>query len=145
CGYALYRTSTRTSARKIHYYRCLGSDGWWYLNGAICSNPPIRQDLLDEVVWNEVLKLLENPRLIEEELGRRLEAARKASSTQRRQESLQRDLTRVRKSMERLMTAYQEDLGTNQWVSDAPIETIEDTHLPRGCVRTWRSMRDVHS
>ena len=110
CGYALYRTSTRTSARKIHYYRCLGSDGWRYLNGAICSNPPIRQDLLDEVVWNEVLKLLENPRLIEEELGRRLEAARKASPTQRRQESLQRDLTRVRKSMERLMTAYQEDL-----------------------------------
>ena len=110
CGYALYRTSTRTSARRIHYYRCLGSDGWRYLNGAICSNPPIRQDLLDEVVWNEVLKLLENPRLIEEELGRRLEAARKASPTQRRQESLQRDLTRVRKSMERLMTAYQEDL-----------------------------------
>jgi hypothetical protein len=25
CGYALYRTSTRSSARKIHYYRCLGS------------------------------------------------------------------------------------------------------------------------
>jgi site-specific DNA recombinase len=28
CGYALYRTSTRTSARKIHYYRCLArTDG----------------------------------------------------------------------------------------------------------------------
>ncbi|RUW95399.1 recombinase family protein, partial [Mesorhizobium sp. M2A.F.Ca.ET.037.01.1.1] len=26
CGYALSRTSTRTSARKIHYYRCLGAD-----------------------------------------------------------------------------------------------------------------------
>ena len=24
CGYALSRTSTRSSARKIHYYRCLG-------------------------------------------------------------------------------------------------------------------------
>jgi hypothetical protein len=23
CGYALYRTSTRSSARKIYYYRCL--------------------------------------------------------------------------------------------------------------------------
>jgi site-specific DNA recombinase len=56
------------------------------------------------------VKLLENPQLIEEELDRRLEAAQKASPTQRRQESLQRDLTRVGKSMERLMTAYQEDL-----------------------------------
>src|SRR5260370_15020970 len=26
CGYALYRPSPRSSARAIHYYRCLGSD-----------------------------------------------------------------------------------------------------------------------
>jgi site-specific DNA recombinase len=110
CGYALYRTSTRTSARKIHYYRCLGSDGWRYLNGAVCDNPPIREDLLDQVVWKEIVKLVETPHLIEEELKRRLEAAHKASPAQRRQESLQRDLTRARKSIERLMTAYQEDL-----------------------------------
>jgi len=84
--------------------------GWRYLNGAFCNNPPIREELLDQVIWNEIVKLLENPRLIEEELDRRLEAAQKASPTQRRQESLQRDLARVRKSMERLMIAYQEDL-----------------------------------
>jgi site-specific DNA recombinase len=110
CGYALYRTSARTSARKIYYYRCLGSDGWRYINGAVCNNRPIREELLDQVIWNEIVKLLENPRLIEEELNRRLDAAQKASPTKRRQESLQRDLTRVRKSIERLMTAYQEDL-----------------------------------
>jgi hypothetical protein len=110
CRYALYRTSARTSVRKIYYYRCLGSDGWRYLNGAVCNSPPIREELLDQVVWNEIVKLLENPRLIEEELDRRLEIAQKAFPTQRRQESLQRDLTRVHKSMERLMTAYQEDL-----------------------------------
>ena len=28
CGYALSRTSTRSSARTIHYYRCIGSDAW---------------------------------------------------------------------------------------------------------------------
>src|SRR5215470_15416465 len=110
CSYALYRTSTRSTARKINYYRCLGSDSWRYLNGAVCSNPPIREDLLDQIVWNEIVKLLENPRLIEEEIDRRLQAAQKTSPTQRRQESLQRDLTRVHKSIERLMTAYQEDL-----------------------------------
>ena len=110
CGYALYRTSARTSARKIYYYRCLGSDRWRHLNGAVCDNPPIREELLDHAVWNEIVRLVENPRLIEEELDRRLEAAQKASPPKRRQESLQRDLARVRKSIERLMTAYQEDL-----------------------------------
>jgi site-specific DNA recombinase len=48
CGYAMSRSSTRTSARKIHYYRCLGSDGWRHLNGPLCDNRPVRQDLLDQ-------------------------------------------------------------------------------------------------
>src|SRR5215813_2309245 len=110
CSYGLYRTSTRTSARMIHYYRCLGSDAWRRLGGPVCDSKPIRQDLLDEVVWREILKLLESPRLIQEELERRLAAARTASPVKRREEHLQRELARVRKSMERLMTAYQEEL-----------------------------------
>ena len=48
CGYALYRTSTKTSKRKLYYYRCLGSDASRYLKGSVCSNRPIRQDYLDE-------------------------------------------------------------------------------------------------
>jgi site-specific DNA recombinase len=76
----------------------------------VCDSKPIRQDLLDEVVWREILKLLESPYLIQEELERRLAAARTASPVKRREENLQRELARVRKSTERLMTAYQEDL-----------------------------------
>jgi site-specific DNA recombinase len=110
CGYALYRTSTRSSARKIHYYRCLGSDGWRYLDGARCDCQPIRQDLLDQVVWRGVVHLIEDPALITAELDRRLDAARAAEPTKRRQEALERELTRVGKSMERLVTAYQEEL-----------------------------------
>src|SRR5215468_3551194 len=72
CGYALYRTSTRSSARTIHYYRCLGSDAWRRLSGSICNNRPVRQDLLDEVVWTEIVRLLEDPRLIQNEIERRL-------------------------------------------------------------------------
>ena len=33
CGYAFSRTSTQTSARKIHYYKCIGSDSWRKLGG----------------------------------------------------------------------------------------------------------------
>jgi site-specific DNA recombinase len=110
CGYALSRTSTRSSARTIHYYRCLGSDAWRHLGGPVCDNPPVRQDLLDQVVWTEIIRLLETPSLIQEELDRRLAAARTSDPTQRRQKTLQRDLVRLRKSMDRLLTAYQEDL-----------------------------------
>ena len=94
----------------IYYYRCLGSDAWRHLGGPVCDSKPIRQDLLDEVVWREIVKLLESPYLIQEELERRLAAARNASPVKRREENLQRELARVRKSMERLITAYQEDL-----------------------------------
>src|SRR6516162_2453790 len=110
CGYGLYRASTRTTARMIYYYRCLGSDAWRHLGGLVCDSKPVRQDLLDELVWREILKLLENPQLIQEELERRLAAARNASPARRREDTLQRDLARVQKSVDRLMTAYQEDL-----------------------------------
>ncbi len=110
CSYALHRSSSRTSARKIYYYRCSGSDAYRHAGKAIYDQKPIRQDLLDQLVWDEILRLLEDPALIQNELNRRLEAARDASPTQRRLETLNRDLIRARKSMERLLTAYQEEL-----------------------------------
>jgi site-specific DNA recombinase len=110
CGYALSRVSTRSSARLIHYYRCIGSDGWRHLGGPRCGTRPVRQDLLDEIVWTEVIRLLEDPTLIQQELDRRLDLARAADPTRQRVQALQRDLVRVGKSIERLLTAYQEDL-----------------------------------
>ncbi|MBI3263333.1 MAG: recombinase family protein [Acidobacteria bacterium] len=110
CGYALSRTSTRSSARLIHYYRCLGSDAWRHLGGPRCESRPVRQDLLDAIVWTEVIRLLEDPTLIQQELDRRLAVARAADPTTRREQMVQRDLVRVGKSIERILTAYQEEL-----------------------------------
>src|SRR5512132_199080 len=110
CGYALSRTSTRSSAHNIHYYRCIGSDAWRRLGGPGCDNRPVRQDLLDQVVWPEVVRLLQDPSLIQNELDRRLAEARTAHPTKQRERALLRDLARTRKSIDRLLTAYQEDL-----------------------------------
>ena len=110
CGYALSRVSTRSSARRIHYYRCIGSDSWRHLGGPRCNNRPVRQDLLDQIVWTEVIRLLEDPTLIQQELDRRLAVARAADPTRQREQTLQRDLVRLTKSIERMLTAYQEDL-----------------------------------
>jgi len=94
----------------IHYYRCIGSDAYRHLGGSLCDNRPVRQDVLDEVVWREVIRLLEDPTLIKEELERRLAAAKDAAPSKRREDTLNRELVRVQKSIERLTTAYQEDL-----------------------------------
>ena len=111
CGYAFSRTSTITSARKLHYYKCIGSDSWRKLGGPVCDNGRfVRQDLLDQIVWAEVIRLLEDPTLIQHELDRRLAAARASDPTKQREQSLQRELTRVGKSIERLLSAYQEEL-----------------------------------
>ena len=70
----------------------------------------IRQDLLDQIVWGEVIRLLEDPTLIQQELDRRLAAARSSDPTKKREQSLQRELVHVGKGIERLLSAYQEAL-----------------------------------
>ncbi len=110
CGYAFSRISKRWTAHKIQYYRCIGSDRRRHLAGPRCDTRPVRQDLLDEVVWTEVLRLLEERALIQQELDRRLAAAQAADPTRTRTQAVERDLARVGKTIERLLTAYQEDL-----------------------------------
>jgi site-specific DNA recombinase len=110
CGYALYRTSTRSSARKIYYYRCLGSDAWRYQGQTRCVAKPIRLDLLEQTVWDEVARLLEDPALIQAELARRLEAARASDPAKHHQARVERELLQAQRRIERLLTAYQEEL-----------------------------------
>ncbi|MEE8287768.1 MAG: recombinase family protein [Gammaproteobacteria bacterium] len=110
CGYAYYRTSTRTSTRKLYYYRCLGSDAYRYANGRLCASRPMRQDALDEVVWKSVIELLQDPALIQAEIDSRIEAARESRPTKRREESLRKQHIRFEKQMTRLLDAYQEEL-----------------------------------
>jgi site-specific DNA recombinase len=112
CGYGLYRTSTQTSARRLYYHRCIGSDAYRHLKGAVCDNPPVRQDQLDAVVWKEVMRLLEDPHIIQDELNRRLEAAKKADPLKQREDQLRRDHARLRKGMDRLLIAYQKGLAS---------------------------------
>src|SRR5580692_6053512 len=101
----------KTSAHKLHYYKCIGADGWRKLGGPVCDNGRfVRQDLLDQIVWTEVIRLLEDPTLIQHELDRRLTAARASDPAKKREESLQRELAHVGKGIERLLSAYQEAL-----------------------------------
>src|ERR1700733_3669395 len=112
CGYALYRTSTKTLKRKLYYYRCLGSDGYRRLKGSVCSNRPIRQDYLDEFGWKETIRLLDEPALVQAEIDRRMEAARNADPLRKREQALRHQQTRLQNHIDRMVTAYQEELIT---------------------------------
>jgi site-specific DNA recombinase len=157
CGYAFSRTSTQTSARKIHYYKCIGSDSWRKLGGPVCDNGRfVRQELLDQIVWAEVIRLLEEPALIRQELDRRLAAARSSDPTRKREQSLQRELTHVGKGIERLLNAYQEGLLSIEQLRErmpglrqrqralrAELQAIRRPDQRSGCIPASR--RDSHS
>jgi site-specific DNA recombinase len=110
CGYAYYRISTQTSARKLYYYRCLGSDDWRFPKGHVCTNRPVRQDYLDDLVWREVMKLLADPALIRHEMERRIWELQESNPSKVRKEALAKAITRVQNGADRLLDAYQEGL-----------------------------------
>jgi site-specific DNA recombinase len=110
CGYAYYRTSTRTATRRLYYYRCLGSDDYRYPGGRRCANLPVRADYLDQVVWEQVTGLLADPTRIRAELDRRLGELQAANPTTATKARLQREQTRTATAISRLVEAYQEQL-----------------------------------
>ena len=110
CGYSCYRTSTRTTNKRISYYRCIGQDGWRHIGGRVCQSRPVRADELDPLVWSEVRRLLQDPALVRAEIDRRLAALRTEHPAARRRETLERDLHRAEGAIARLIEAYQEQL-----------------------------------
>ena len=110
CGYALYRTSTRTTRRQAKYYRCLGSDGYRHLKDPPCECRPIRVEDLDDLVWQQVMDLLEKPELIHAELERRRQESLRSDPLQQRHGELTQSLKRTEQQIDKLLDAYQEGL-----------------------------------
>lgn len=113
CGYSLYRGFTETSAKKrIYYYRCFGSDAYRFEGVRKCNCKPVRQDYLDNIVWQQLLKLLEDPMLIQREVEKRVEETRKASPVLKQKEAILKQRNKLSQSMDKLLDAYQEGLIT---------------------------------
>ena len=112
CGYGYYRTSTRTTNKKIYYYRCLGSDDYRYEGGRVCGNKPVRADYLDTVVWDHITALLADPALIRAEISKRLEQARTADPATRQRNQLELALAKASTGITAMIEAYSEQLIT---------------------------------
>src|SRR6266516_4651866 len=112
CGYGYYRTSTRTTNKKIYYYRCLGSDDYRYEGGRVCGNKPVRADYLDTVVWDHITHLLADPALIHAEISKRLEAARTSDPVTRQRHRLELETAKAASSITAMIEAFSEQLLT---------------------------------
>jgi len=110
CTHSYSRISSRTSKRKIYYYKCIGSDNYRFENGRKCDSRPIRQDYLDEVVWEHVIQLLKNPVLIDQEVNKRLKHATTADPLNKRKKLLDKEHHKIQKSIDKILDAYQEHL-----------------------------------
>ena len=110
CGYSLYKLSTHTSKRKLYYYRCLGSDDYRHVNGRKCNCRPVRQDYLDEIVWQKILELLHDPDMIQKEIDKRIREAKKLDPLMNQKNVLLKQQSKLSKAMDKLLDAYQEGL-----------------------------------
>jgi site-specific DNA recombinase len=111
CGYAFYGKPISPSARKGNprsyaYYRCIGSDAYRFGGVRLCWNKQLRTDLVDEAVWNEVCKLLEDPSRLEQEYRQRLLAKDHLTELT----GLEASLGRLRQGVTRLIDSYAEGM-----------------------------------
>ena len=114
CGHALYGKQPGLRCRKGKgrapaYYRCLGTEGYRYGGQRICHNKPVRADLLEAAVWEDVCSLLNEPERIEQEYQRRLDE-RKDGRRSHSLTDLAAIIQRVRRAMARLIDAYGDGL-----------------------------------
>lgn len=77
CGYALYGKPASNSKYKRLYYRCAGQDGCRWKEGRVCQAHPIRVEAVDELVWEQTCRLLEQPDLVLQEYARRTRKKRR--------------------------------------------------------------------
>jgi site-specific DNA recombinase len=113
CGYAYYgkpvsRASAKGKTRSYAYYRCIGSDAYRFGGQRLCDSKPVRTDLLEAAVWQDVCQLLQDPQRVEQEFKRRLTSSPEPTAAGR--DHLQAQISKVRRGIARLIDAYQEGL-----------------------------------
>lgn len=112
CGYAYYGKlsdkKVKNGKKITHaYYRCVGTNKHPFYGTRVCSNRPIRTDVLDEAVWRDVSSLLSDPRKIEEEYKRRLSDNGKVIGWDSG-EHLEREIKKLKSGISWMIDAYAE-------------------------------------
>jgi site-specific DNA recombinase len=95
--------------RNYVYYRCVGTDAYRFGGQRVCMNGQVRQDRLDDMIWNDVRTLLSDPQRLVRELERRRTSG-SADATGEHQAKLRLAAGKVQRGIARLIDAYGEGL-----------------------------------
>ena len=74
----------------------------------MCCNPPVRADQLEQVVWDRVRALLQEPERVADEYKRRLAQAADGAAEPEEVARLEKQMASVRRGIERLIDGYAE-------------------------------------
>ncbi len=111
CGECGYKMTGLFNVRYA-YYKCRkGRDLVETHRETKCTSRAVRQKLLDEVVWQKITELLENPELIIEQYKRQKDIAL-SGGIQKQCQKLEQQIQRYDKQIQRLIDAYQTEIIT---------------------------------
>jgi site-specific DNA recombinase len=114
CGYAYYGITSGNAISQgkknnRSYYRCSGTDAGRFGGTRVCENKPLRTELLEQAVWNDIYELLADPGRIEEEYKRRLTIPQNNLQWNSMQQVKSR-IKAIKRGVSRLIDSYEEGL-----------------------------------
>jgi site-specific DNA recombinase len=107
CGNPFYKRSRRYKDVCRSYYYCR-THGDRKLKK--CSNVWAYQQELDDLVYNETVKLLQNPSLVRSELSRRAKESSDQENNERQEIVCRKELLKINQERDRLLDAFQSGL-----------------------------------
>jgi site-specific DNA recombinase len=107
CGNPFYKRSRKYNGHVKGYYYCK-SHGDRALKK--CSNGWAYQQELDNLVYEELMKLLQNPSLIRAELSRRAKESSDLRDHERKELAYKQEVAKISEERDRLLDAYQKGL-----------------------------------
>ncbi len=132
CGYACYRTSTRTTNKRIYYYRCIGSDDYRHIGGASATAARSAPTSSTRSSGTRSAGCSRDPAARPRRDRPPPDRAATEHPAARRREALERDLTRASGAIERLIEAYQEQLiSLEELRARMPDAAQAPEHAPR--------------
>ncbi len=114
CHYAYYGKKVSRAASKgkkqYSYYRCTGTDGYRFGGQRICNNPQIRTDLLNDLVWEQVVDILKHPARLNKEYERRLDMLEQGEKDRFDTATLEKQKRNLNKGKLRIIDSYADGL-----------------------------------
>jgi site-specific DNA recombinase len=107
CGYCHLTTTARTTPQGHHYYACRGrNEALRVAEGRACTARYIPAGQLDEVVWQDLVQVLVDPRHVAEALHRAKEGLWLPQELQARRATIQQGVASNERQQARLLDAY---------------------------------------